>query len=110
VDDARIHLVRAIIISAPIEEKPRGDGHSWPTTPAHRPNGALRFRCKGCKKDFTVTSGTLFASHKMPLRGYLAAIAVFCNEVMVCREGARHDGAWWGGHERGRQLRRPLSF
>jgi hypothetical protein len=27
------------------------------------------------------TSGTLFASHKLPLRGYLAAIAVFCDEV-----------------------------
>jgi transposase-like protein len=48
---------------------------------ARRPNGSLRFRCKGCKKDFTITSGTLFASHKLPLRGYLAAIAVFCNEV-----------------------------
>jgi transposase-like protein len=48
---------------------------------ARRPNGAPRFRCKGCKKDFTITSGTLFASHKLPLRGYLAAIAVFCNEV-----------------------------
>jgi transposase-like protein len=48
---------------------------------ARRANGALRFRCKGCKKDFTITSGTLFASHKLPLRGYLAASAVFCNEV-----------------------------
>lgn len=48
---------------------------------ARRPNGAIRFRCKGCKKDFTITSGTLFGSHKLPLRGYLAAIAVFCNEV-----------------------------
>jgi transposase-like protein len=48
---------------------------------ARRSNGALRFRCKGCKKDFTITSGTLFASHKLPLKGYLAAIAVFCNEV-----------------------------
>ena len=28
-----------------------------------------------------ITSGTLFASHKMPLRAYLAAIAVFMNEV-----------------------------
>jgi transposase-like protein len=36
---------------------------------ARRPNGPLRFHCKGCKKDFTVTSGTLFASHKLPLRG-----------------------------------------
>ena len=32
-------------------------------------------------RDFTITSGTLFTSHKLPLRGYLAAIAIFCNEV-----------------------------
>ena len=48
---------------------------------ARRANGSLRFRCRACQKDFTVTSGTLFASHKMPLRSYLAAIAIFCNEV-----------------------------
>jgi transposase-like protein len=42
---------------------------------------APRFRCRACKKDFSITSGTLFASHKLPLRGYLAAIAIFCNEV-----------------------------
>jgi transposase-like protein len=46
-----------------------------------RPNGASRWRCKGCAADFSVTSGTLFASHKRPLRDYLAAIAIFCNEV-----------------------------
>jgi transposase-like protein len=46
-----------------------------------RPNGSLRFRCRACGKDFTLTSGTLFASHKLPLRTYLAAIAIFCNEV-----------------------------
>jgi transposase-like protein len=46
-----------------------------------RPKGLLRFRCRACRKDFTITSGTLFASHKLPLRGYLAAIAIFCNEV-----------------------------
>jgi hypothetical protein len=43
--------------------------------------GAPRFRCRACVKDFTLTSGTLFASHKLPLRAYLAAIAIFCNEV-----------------------------
>jgi transposase-like protein len=43
--------------------------------------GAPRYRCRGCKKDFSITSGTLFASHKLPLRCYLAAIAIFCNEV-----------------------------
>jgi transposase-like protein len=48
---------------------------------ARRPNGSPRFRCKACKADFTITSGTLFDSHKLPLRAYLAAIAVFCNEV-----------------------------
>ncbi len=48
---------------------------------ARRPSGALRFRCKACRKDFSITSGTLFASHKMPLRNYLAAIAIFVNEV-----------------------------
>src|SRR3954470_3651482 len=46
-----------------------------------RPNGANRFRCSACRKDFTITSGTLFGSHKLPLKGYLAAIAIFCNEV-----------------------------
>ena len=48
---------------------------------ARRPNGAARWRCKACRKDFSVTSGTLFAFHKMPLRSYLMAIAIFANEV-----------------------------
>ena len=46
-----------------------------------RPNGAPRFRCRACRKDFSVTTGTLFASHKLPLRTYLAAIALFVNEL-----------------------------
>jgi transposase-like protein len=41
----------------------------------------LHFDCRACRKQFSITSGTLFASHKLPLRSYLAAIAVFCNEV-----------------------------
>jgi transposase-like protein len=40
-----------------------------------------RWRCKACHADFSVTSGTLFAWHKLPLKTYLMAIAVFCNEV-----------------------------
>ena len=46
-----------------------------------RASGALRYRCKACKADFSLTSGTLFASHKLPLRIYLAAIALFVNSV-----------------------------
>jgi transposase-like protein len=37
------------------------------------------FRCKGCSHQFTVTSGTIFASRKMPIRDYLLAIAIFVN-------------------------------
>lgn len=45
------------------------------------PKGALRYECRACRKEFSITSGTLFASHKLPLRLYLAAIAIFVNEV-----------------------------
>jgi transposase-like protein len=48
---------------------------------ARRPNGAPRLRCKACRKDFSLTSGTLFAFHKMPLWSYLLAVAIFANEV-----------------------------
>jgi transposase-like protein len=51
------------------------------TVYASRRNGALRWQCKGCQKDFSLTSGTLFVSRKMPLRSYLMAIAIFVNEV-----------------------------
>ena len=40
-----------------------------------------RYRCKECRKDFTPTSGTLFASHKLPISVYLAAIVIFVNAV-----------------------------
>ena len=40
-----------------------------------------RWRCKACGRDFSITSGTLFARHKLPLRTYLLAVAGFCNEV-----------------------------
>lgn len=43
--------------------------------------GTPRYRCKACRKDFSPTSGTLFASHKLPIRDYLAAIALFVNAV-----------------------------
>ena len=49
--------------------------------PCRRPNGQPRWRCKACCGDFSITSGTLFAWHKLPLRSYLLAVAVFCNEV-----------------------------
>ena len=66
-----------------------------------RPTGLLRFRCKGCGKNYSITSGTLFAAHKAPLRFYLAAIAVFMNEVKgknalaLSRDlGMSHKACW----------------
>jgi transposase-like protein len=38
-----------------------------------------RFKCRACGHKFSVTSGTIFASHKMSLRDILAAIAIFMN-------------------------------
>jgi transposase-like protein len=46
-----------------------------------RRNGANRYRCRDCHRDFSVTSGTLFAGHKKSLKTYLLAIVVFCNDV-----------------------------
>jgi transposase-like protein len=71
-----------------------------------RPSGALRFRCKACRKDFSITSGTLFAHHKMSLQTYLAAIAIFCNEVKgksalaLSRDlGTQYKTAWVLAHK-----------
>ncbi len=40
-----------------------------------------QYRCKECFHTFSVTSGTIFASHKKPLKIYLLAIALFTNAV-----------------------------
>lgn len=37
------------------------------------------WRCKGCPCQFSVTSGTIFASRKLSIRDILAAIAIFTN-------------------------------
>ncbi len=39
------------------------------------------WKCKRCNHQFSVTSGTIFASRKLPIRDYLAAIAIFVNAV-----------------------------
>jgi len=37
------------------------------------------WKCKGCKHQYSVTSGTIFASRKMQVRDYLLAVAIFVN-------------------------------
>jgi len=38
-----------------------------------------QWRCKGCNHTFSITSGTLFAHHKLPLKIYLGAVALYTN-------------------------------
>ncbi|MCB2112194.1 MAG: IS1595 family transposase [Parvularculaceae bacterium] len=38
-----------------------------------------KFECKACRKQFSVTSGTIFASRKLDFTDLLAAIAIFVN-------------------------------
>ncbi len=37
------------------------------------------WKCKACNHQFSVTSGTIFASRKLSIRDYLLAIAIFAN-------------------------------
>jgi transposase-like protein len=39
------------------------------------------WKCKACSHQFSVTSGTIFASRKLAIRDYLVAIALFVNAV-----------------------------
>ena len=39
------------------------------------------WKCKRCNHQFSVTSGTIFASHKLPFRDYLLASAIFVSAV-----------------------------
>jgi len=49
----------------------------------HTPLGKpiRRYKCSACRKQYTVTSGTIFASHKLELRDYLLATIIFVNAV-----------------------------
>src|SRR3954463_2123317 len=37
------------------------------------------FKCQGCGKQFSLTSGTTFHGRKLPIRDYLMTIAIFAN-------------------------------
>lgn len=37
------------------------------------------FKCKACLSQFSATSGTIFASRKLPIHDLLAAVAIFAN-------------------------------
>src|SRR3984957_11551290 len=39
------------------------------------------FKCKACKHQFSITSGTIFSSRKLPVQTILLAIAIFVNSA-----------------------------
>jgi transposase-like protein len=41
----------------------------------------IRWKCSSCRRKFSVTSGTLFHSRKLPIREYLSVIALFTGGV-----------------------------
>jgi transposase-like protein len=51
----------------------------YDVTRSNRPHP--RFRCKDCGRDYSPTTKTLFAYHKLSVGTYLAAIALFVNAV-----------------------------
>lgn len=45
------------------------------------PNAPTRWKCAACRKKFSLTSGTILHSRKLPIREYLAVIALFTGGV-----------------------------
>ncbi len=65
-----------------------------------------KFKCKACHHQFSVTSGTIFASRKMAFVDLLAAICLFVNgskgrsAVQLSRElGVQYKTAWVMAHK-----------
>jgi transposase-like protein len=56
-------------------------GGQWRRYATQLAETPIRWKCSGCRRKFSVTSGTLFHSRKLAIRDYLAAIALFCNGV-----------------------------
>lgn len=55
-----------------------------------------QLRCKDCNHTFSVINSTVFAFHKLPLRIYLAAIAIYTNAV----KGISALQRYWQGNKR----------
>jgi transposase-like protein len=80
-----------------------------------------QWRCKACIHTFSVTSGTFFAHHKLPMRVHLGAVTLYTNAVngllalQMCRDlGVQHKAAFMLMHQLRESLmaqreERPLS-
>ncbi|MBF5093718.1 hypothetical protein F1643_03630 [Azospirillum sp. INR13] len=84
IDGQNLHLQRGVHRNAGceriFEDHCSGEGgrtcYDW-----RRPNGAARWRCKACRRNFSLTSGILFAFNKPPLQLSITAILILVNRV-----------------------------
>ncbi len=67
--------------------------------------GGKRYRCKGCKKDFTIKTGTLFGESKLPLRKWFIAIYLLStsgkgiSSIQLAKQvGVTQKTAWFMDH------------
>jgi transposase-like protein len=77
------------------------DEHYWR-------NSDLRWKCTGCGKCFSVTSGTVLADHKLPLTKILKMALNWANGPSTAQrlEGRVHDGVHAGPQAAGRPAAR----
>ena len=71
----------------------------------HRFKGGKRFRCAGCKKDFTLKTGTIFGESKIPLQKWFVAIYLLTtspkgiSSVQLAKQvGVTQKTAWFMDH------------
>ena len=71
----------------------------------YRFNDGKRFRCAGCKKDFTIKAGTVFGDSKLPLQKWFIAIYLLSvnkkgiSSVQLSKEvGVKQLTAWFMDH------------
>lgn len=71
----------------------------------HRYKDGKRFRCAGCKKDFTLKTGTVFGESKIPLQKWFVAIYLLTtspkgiSSVQLAKQvGVTQKTAWFMDH------------
>lgn len=74
-------------------------------TSIYRFAGGKRYRCAGCRKDFTIKTGTVFGESKIPLRKWFIAIYLLTSarkgisSVQLARQvGVTQKTAWFMDH------------
>lgn len=78
---------------------------------AHRPGV---YKCKDCRKQFTVTVGTVFERSKVPLHQWMQAVYLICSSKKGCSShqlqrtlGVQYKTAWFMSHRLREAMKSP---